>query len=175
MIGHAVGDEVSLLCRAAGWMKEVVEFFDTLDSSSACWSSNFIHAQAAAQVGHDGDSQPLPTLRSLGWPGPVHKKYLELTQKLLVLNLWRASSSEELAPKRAGRKALAFSFANKPQSKIAMVLSGGFGSLGLLDIGGSLLILGRCRVPSYFSGLQYPSCISTTVWQWKNHPAGIVC
>lgn len=135
MVGSVVGDEVSLPSRAAGWMKEVVEVFDTLDSSSACWSSNFICAQAAAQVSHNWDSQPLPTLRSLGWPAPVHKKYLELTQKLLVLNLWRASSSEELAPKHAGRKALAFSCVNKLRSKIVMVLRGGFGSLGLLDIG----------------------------------------
>lgn len=50
------------------------------------------------------DSQPSPTLRSLGWPGAVCEKYLEPTPKLLVLKPWRASSSEELPPKDAGRK-----------------------------------------------------------------------
>lgn len=83
---------------------------NALDGSSS-WSCSFIHApsaaiQAAAQVGHDWDSQPSPTLGSLGWPGAVQEKYLEPTQKSQVLNLQRASSSEELALKDAGRKEL---------------------------------------------------------------------
>lgn len=91
VVGQVVGDEVSPPCGAAGWMEEEESHFgDTLDSSSVCWSYNFIHApsvsvQAAAQAGHDCNSQPSPTLGSLGWPGAVYEKYLEPTLKLLVL------------------------------------------------------------------------------------------
>lgn len=59
MVGYADGDEVSLPCRAAGWMKEEREGSGvTPDRPSACWSCNFIHApsagmQAVAQVGRD--------------------------------------------------------------------------------------------------------------------------
>lgn len=83
-MGHVVWDEVSPPCRAAGWVEEEEGFGNTLDSSSS-WSCNVIHtpsagAQAAAQVDHNWDSWPSPTLGSLGWPGAVHEKYLESVQ-----------------------------------------------------------------------------------------------
>lgn len=105
VVQNAAGDEVSALWSCKVDEGECGGLWYTLESSSACWSCSFIHApkagtQAAAQVGQDWDSQPSPALRSMGWPGAVHEKYLEPTQKLLVLNLWRASSSKELAPKQ---------------------------------------------------------------------------